>query len=92
MISGSSGHGLYLDLLTELVHSPVHGLWSGSVQCLQTANQEVTPKTGSDIDWTTVMTPNIQIFVQVVLLCCVVTTSLGVSLIGKGHFQNLKTK
>ena len=46
-----SGRGLYLDLLIELVHSTVHGLWSGSVQCLQKANQEVTPKTGSDIDW-----------------------------------------
>ena len=32
-----SGRGLYLDLLTEPVHSPVHGLWTGSVQCLQIA-------------------------------------------------------
>ena len=31
---------------------------------------------------TTVMATNIQVFVQVALLCCVVTTSMGVSLHG----------
>ena len=46
-----SGRGLYPDLLTEPVHCPFHGLLTGSVQCLQIANQEVTPKTGYDIDW-----------------------------------------
>ena len=40
----------------------------------------------------TIMAPSIQVFLQVALFCCVMTTSMGGSLTGKMNFHNLKTK
>ena len=54
----------------------------------------VVPYTSTESsDWSyTVMNPSIQVFLQVDLLCCMVTTSIWGSLIFKGHFHNLRTE